>query len=114
MERKLADTVQLKLRVRRPMARKPADTVQLKLRFPEKLRRRIEAAADKNQQSMNAEIVERLEQSFQKDDQASVTATLLKIDTRIGELMREVEDLRTIGEWIRPEPNPTSSTGDKP
>jgi hypothetical protein len=50
--------------------RKPADTVQLKLRFPEKLRRRIEAAAAKNQQSMNLEIVERLDRSFQHEDEA--------------------------------------------
>jgi 23S rRNA G2069 N7-methylase RlmK/C1962 C5-methylase RlmI len=48
--------------------RKPADTVHLRLRFPEKLRRRIEAAAGKNQQSMNAEIVERLERSFVGED----------------------------------------------
>lgn len=51
------------------MARKQSDTVQLKLRFPEKLRLRIELAADRNQRSMNAEIIHRLEQSFQKDDQ---------------------------------------------
>jgi hypothetical protein len=48
--------------------RKSADTVHLRLRFPEKLRRRIEAAATKNQQSMNAEIVERLERSFGQED----------------------------------------------
>jgi Arc-like DNA binding domain len=53
--------------------RKPADTVHLRLRFPEKLRRRIEAAATKNQQSMNAEIVERLERSFGQED---ITATI--------------------------------------
>jgi 16S rRNA U1498 N3-methylase RsmE len=51
------------------MARKPTDTVQLKLRFPEKLRRRIEQAAERGKQSMNAEIIERLEQSFHKEDQ---------------------------------------------
>jgi cell fate (sporulation/competence/biofilm development) regulator YlbF (YheA/YmcA/DUF963 family) len=50
--------------------RKPADTVHLRLRFPERLRRRIEVAAEKNQQSMNLEIVERLERSFQREDEA--------------------------------------------
>ena len=54
------------------MARKPAETVQLKLRFPEKLRSRIEAAALKNNQSMNSEIVARLEQSFEKDDRRAL------------------------------------------
>ncbi len=53
------------------MARKQSETVQLKLRFPEKLRLRIEAAADRNQRSMNSEIVHRLEQSFEKDDRAA-------------------------------------------
>src|SRR4051812_27724643 len=48
------------------MARKPTQPVQLKLRFPEKLRARIEAAALKNGQSMNSEIVQRLEQSFER------------------------------------------------
>src|SRR5262245_30251606 len=50
------------------MARKATDTVQLKLRFDEKLRRRIEVAAKRNNQSMNAEIIDRLEASFAKAD----------------------------------------------
>jgi hypothetical protein len=57
------------------MPRKQSDTVQLKLRFPEKLRLRIEAAAERNQRSMNLEIVHRLEHSFLKDDRsAEITA----------------------------------------
>jgi hypothetical protein len=71
------------------MARKLAATVQLKLRFPERLRRQIEQAAERNRQSMNTEIIERLERSFEKvDDQArdrelvkeAVTATLSELD----------------------------------
>jgi Arc-like DNA binding domain len=50
------------------MSRKPSETVQLKLRFPERLRQRIESAAARDERSMNAEIVRRLEQSFQKED----------------------------------------------
>jgi len=50
------------------MARKPTDTVHLRLRFDERLRRRIEKAAEQNAQSMNAEIVARLEHSFQQED----------------------------------------------
>jgi hypothetical protein len=50
------------------VARKPTDTVQLKLRFPERLRRQLEREAAKNERSMNAEIVERLKQSFRRDD----------------------------------------------
>jgi hypothetical protein len=71
------------------MARRPSDTVQLKLRFPEKLRLRIEQVADRNRHSMNAEIVRRLEQSFEKDDsnarmeaiaQATATAVIEKFE----------------------------------
>jgi hypothetical protein len=50
--------------------RKPANTVHLRLRFPERLRRRIEVAAVKNQRSMNLEIVDRLDRSFLRDDDA--------------------------------------------
>jgi hypothetical protein len=49
------------------MARKPragSDTVALTLRIREDLRQRIQAAADKQQVSMNHEITERLEDSF--------------------------------------------------
>jgi len=54
------------------MIRKLSETVQLKLRFPERLRLRIDAAANRNQRSMNAEIIDRLEQSFQRHDQLAV------------------------------------------
>jgi len=50
------------------VTRKPADLVQLKLRFDERLRRRIERAAQRNECSMNAEIIKRLEQSFEQVD----------------------------------------------
>jgi len=50
------------------MPRKPADPVHLKLRFNEKLRQRIERAALRNNQSMNAEIVRRLEESFDREE----------------------------------------------
>ena len=48
------------------MARKPADQVQLKLRFDERLRGHLEREAARNQRSMNAEIIARLEQSFDR------------------------------------------------
>jgi hypothetical protein len=59
-----------------PIEVQPSQNVQLKLRFPEKLRGRIESAAARNERSMNAEIVHRLEQSFQKEDQATNQAAL--------------------------------------
>jgi hypothetical protein len=58
------------------MRRKPSETVQLKLRFPERLRVRIEAEAEKSERSMNAEIVHRLEQSFEGDDRGALVKTV--------------------------------------
>jgi Arc-like DNA binding domain len=71
-----------------PMARKPTDTVQLKLRFPERLRRRIEQAGERNKQSMNAEIIERLERSFEKEDELA----------RDRELVQKTVNV-TLSEW---------------
>ena len=50
------------------MARKRTDTIKLQLRLPEGLRRRIERSAENNKHSMNAEILARLEASFEKED----------------------------------------------
>jgi plasmid stability protein len=50
------------------MPRKPADLVKLNLRFPEALRSRLEKYAARNNRSLNAEIVRRLENSFKGDD----------------------------------------------
>jgi hypothetical protein len=65
------------------MPRKLTDTVQLKLRFDEKLRRRLEREANQNKRSMNAEIIDRLEKSFAKQDEgkllAAVTATTAEV-----------------------------------
>ena len=75
------------------MPRKQTDTVHLKLRFSEKLRRRIEAAAGRNQQSMNTEIIHRLEESFLKETisdtvtasvEASTTAVLSQFVVVLG------------------------------
>jgi hypothetical protein len=49
------------------MKRKKSATVDLKLRMKEPLRAKIAATAKKNGVSMNSEIVERVERSFQKD-----------------------------------------------
>jgi hypothetical protein len=47
------------------MARKLTDIINLKLRLSEALRRRLEKAAERNDRSMNAEIIHRLETSFE-------------------------------------------------
>ena len=73
------------------MVRKLADTIHLRLRFDERLRRRIEKAAEQNNQSMNAEIIARLEQSFSKEDVNEVIAktaeaAVRQLDGRLAEL----------------------------
>jgi hypothetical protein len=49
------------------VARKLTDTVKLQVRLPERLRRRLEQAAKHNGWSMNTEIVNRLDVSFQRE-----------------------------------------------
>jgi hypothetical protein len=96
------------------MARKPTDEVQLKLRFEERLRRRLERAAESNNRSMNAEIIHRLEESFQRVDtakliQETATATAVRVHemhfgpgepstpTDTDETVMAVGSLRTAG-----------------
>jgi Arc-like DNA binding domain len=73
---------------RRPPPRAANDTVQLKIRLVETLRRRLEREAARNGHSMNSEIVQRLERSFQiGDDQIDTIARSL-----IGTLEPQVVD----------------------
>lgn len=60
------------------MARKLSDTVKLNLRFSEELRRRLERAAAKNNQSLNSEIVARLDGSFRFENLEAFTERLLE------------------------------------
>jgi hypothetical protein len=50
------------------VVRKLTDIVKLQVRLSERLRRRLEQAANHNDWSMNTEIVSRLDTSFQKDE----------------------------------------------
>jgi ABC-type transporter MlaC component len=68
------------------MRRKLTDQVQLKLRFDENLRRKLERAAAKNDRSMNAEIVRRLEQSLLDED------VLTEIRTNLADMKRTLAE----------------------
>jgi plasmid stability protein len=64
------------------MARKPTELRPIMTRLPEDLRQRLEREAEDVGRSMNAEIIHRLEQSFEKSDRqkmieetATATAT---------------------------------------
>ena len=60
------------------MARKLTDTVKLQVRLSERLRRRLEQAAKHNDWSMNTEIVNRLDTSFQKEEQEKMLAVAIE------------------------------------
>ena len=80
------------------MPRKPSETVQLKLRFPERLRVRIEAEAEKSERSMNAEIVHRLEQSFEGDNRADlVKAVASEAAQRAASLTAKSFTMKALG-----------------
>jgi hypothetical protein len=88
------------------MARKPTDTVQLNLRFSEGLRRRLVRAASVHNESMNTEIVERLEESFKRDEenkalremaqntQSALDTTRQLFSETFKELAAEIRELR--------------------
>jgi hypothetical protein len=52
------------------MARKPTELRPLMARLPEALRQRLERAAERNARSMNAEMIDRLQASFERQDTA--------------------------------------------
>jgi Arc-like DNA binding domain len=79
--------------------KKPSEIVQLKLRFTERLRRRLEKAADESEDSMNAEIIRRLEISFEKQD-AAIEAlemiyggTITGLMLAIGDIMKDTSEV---------------------
>jgi hypothetical protein len=73
----------------------PNEIVQIGVRLEEQLRRRLERVASQRGQSMNAEIVERLQRSFQSDEDKTTLIAEAIIDTypdianRIEEIFNE-------------------------
>lgn len=62
------------------------------LRFPEGMRERIKANATENNRSMNAEIVARLESSFEASKDPHTRQIIVRLLERIGELREAAED----------------------
>jgi hypothetical protein len=73
----------------------PNEIIQIGVRLEEQLRRRLERVASQRGQSMNAEIVERLQRSFQSDEDKTTLIADAIIDTypdianRIEEIFNE-------------------------
>jgi Arc-like DNA binding domain len=60
------------------VARKDQELRPVMTRIPERLRRQLEREAEKNRRSMNAEIIHRLEQSFQAKYWAKVVGPIVE------------------------------------
>ena len=79
------------------MSRRASSAVGLQLRFSEQLRRKIEKAARDNDRSMNAEIVDRLENSFLQEKEAARETKVLNelgnISERTSELQKRFEEI---------------------
>lgn len=54
------------------MGRKPTDIIQVNLRLREDMRRRLAREAEKNNRSINAEMVARLEASFAAESRTAM------------------------------------------
>jgi glycine cleavage system pyridoxal-binding protein P len=75
------------------MARKPDDIVQVNLRIPEVFRLRLERHAAEHKQSMNQEIIQRLQQSFQSDEthiEVIARGILETLNPRVVDKMLEI------------------------
>src|SRR5262249_59654340 len=88
------------------MARKPTDMVQLKLRLPEAVRCRLEREAQRNNRSMNTEIIHRLRRTFAIDDSGAATNMLdwlrdLGVDVaKANERDVAIAFQNTFGRWL--------------
>ncbi len=60
--------------------RKPTETVQVNLRMKEAMRRRLEQAAKKADISLNAEMLRRLEESFDRDEKRSLVEVTQRLE----------------------------------
>jgi len=67
------------------MARRPTDTAIFSLRIREDLRKRIEREAQRQERSMNTEIIERLEESFNREERRDIFAEMDKLRSDVNE-----------------------------
>lgn len=71
------------------MARKPTDIVAPNLRIRESLRQRLEKAAKRHGISINAEMVFRLNKSFEQDDLLTIQRTAQEM-ARYGQMLHAI------------------------
>jgi hypothetical protein len=83
------------------MARKATELRPIMTRIPEALRRRLERGAARNDRSMNSEIIDRLERSFENEDAAPQIKTLTEDLNAL--VAKEARTGRVIAGWISDE-----------
>jgi Arc-like DNA binding dprotein len=69
------------------MARKPQELRPVMTRIPEALRRRLERAAERNNRSMNTEIIHRLEESFAIEAAEAAGAAAAAQDAKLDKIV---------------------------
>lgn len=83
----------------RALPREESDLVQLKLRFREALRAKLEAAAARSGKSLNSEIVDRLEESIEREGLFRDPTTLRAIRLVINAIQTaEMRSMRSHGD----------------
>jgi hypothetical protein len=83
------------------VARQPNDTVQVNLRIKETERRRLEAAAEHNQVSLNAEMAARLARTFEQQHLVTLDHVADSVSRALQPLLFEVHELAKAGDLIR-------------
>jgi Arc-like DNA binding domain len=76
------------------LPRKPADIAHVNLRIREHLRRKLEAEAKRHQVSLNSEVMQRLEASFEdkaRNDFTTIAQDISLRMTDLDQLTREME-----------------------
>jgi hypothetical protein len=67
-------------------SRQPTDTAHVNLRIREHLRAKLAAEAERNQVSLNSEMMRRLEASFEDQHRAHIAAVAQRLGLIIGQL----------------------------
>lgn len=77
-------------------SRRPSDLAdKMMMRLPPGMREKIAEAAKDSGRSMNAEVVARLEQSFENDDASAAQAEKVEyLEGQITELWQAIDDLQ--------------------
>jgi Arc-like DNA binding domain len=92
------------------------DTIKLNLRLPKALHGRLERVAARNDQSLNSEMIERLERSLRRDDfektQDAINDGMLKIIQVMADVAKHIrplpehQSLSALARFVQPSQQP--------